>query len=200
MNKISLATSVALVFSGVLALSAAPVKQHVPDKLDGLRPFSPKAAEHNHIALINAPDAIPTSEWPLVSTYAASRVNLNIWTNDTPKAKVKVYFLRGEPKEGVVIAPGKWAKVDVSLIESDKPDAQTLRDRRAKLVLRTMTQACGGGATLERFCVMFYGANDLKGLDEANAVVSPMCYFPVIESLRRVGGDEITVVAEPTDK
>lgn len=195
-----LAVLLVAAFAAARGFSAPRVPQnHVPAVLGkDVRPIYPEAAKRANIALLNAPGAIPAAEWPLVSTYAASRLTLNIWTNETDKTVIRVYFLRGEPKEGILAAPGKWAKVDVAMVESDNPDVKTLRDRRAKLILRALAFACGGGQTMEPVCSMFYGAQSLKGMDRTNITLSPMCYFPMSEFLNRLDDSgELTTFAEP---
>lgn len=198
--------------------AAAPrmSQNHVPASLEGVRLFSPKAASRNHIALVNVGGAIPEEDWRLAATYAASRLQLNLWTNaiaasatdrlladpaavgrvlGNEHAKVGVFFERRGAGCGILAAPGAWCVVDVSSLTRDAPDKQTLRDRYAKMILKGLAAAAGGGATLEPFCSMFYGAQTLSGMDRTNIALAPMCYFPMIEILRHAGGHEMAFPA-----
>ena len=65
-----------------------PVQNHVPYSLAGERLIHPKASTRNHVVIVNVDNAIPQKMWPNVVTYAASRVNINIWTNSLPASIV----------------------------------------------------------------------------------------------------------------
>lgn len=211
--------TICLLVAGLSVVMAVQAEQrrmsqnHVPEQLDGVREFYAGAAQRNHIVLVNVGGAVPDDLWRLATTYAASRLQLNVWTNaiaasamdllvkepgavgkvlGNEHAKVGVFFERREGGCEVLVAPGSWCVLNVAALETDRPDAQTLRDRMAKLVLRGMARAAGGGTTLEPFCSMFYGAQTLKGMDRTNIMLAPICYFPMLEILRRIGGDEMT--------
>ena len=217
MNKCIVSMSFA--FAAVAACLAAPQmpQNHVPSALDeSIRHFVPAAAEKPHLLLVNVGGAVPESDWSLAATYAASRLQLNFWTNTlakisaeqllkdaslteklflNPNAKVGVYFINDKSAVPVVAAPGHWAVVNVSIASDGTPDTQTYRDRIAKLVLKGIAAASGGGATVEPRCSMFYGSNTVKGLDSVNIMLTPMCYFPMLEILRAAGGPEMTFPA-----
>ena len=212
-----------MLFSAVavasLAAFAAPRmnKNHVPEKIDeSIRSFKPAAAERPHILLVNVGKAVPDEDWSLSATYAASRLQLNIWTNSidvvsapglvedpslteklfmNPNAKVGVYFVNKKGASPVVASPGRWAVVNVAMASEGSPDKQTYRDRVAKIVLKGIAAASGGGATVEPMCSMFYRSNTLAGLDAVNIMLTPMCYFPMLEILREVGGPDMTFPA-----
>lgn len=200
--------------SVVTAIAAPRMSQnHVPEKLDEVRPFFASAAERPHIALVNVGGAISDADWALSATYAVSRLQLNVWTNALPKisaeqlvrspdmteklllnpnAKVGVFLENRKGGCPIVAAPGHWSVVNVACAYEGAPSVQVRRDRLAKLVLKGIAAASGGGATVEPFCSMFYGSTTLAGLDGTNIMLAPMCYFPMLEILRSVGGPEMT--------
>jgi len=210
--------SMSFAFAAAACFAVPQMAQnHVPSALDeSVRQFSPAAAEKPHLLLVNVGGAVPESDWSLASTYAASRLQLNVWTNSLPKisseqllkdaslteklflnpnSKVGVYFVNDKLGVPVVAAPGRWAVVNMAIASEGSPDVQTYRDRVAKLVLKGIAAASGGGATVEPRCSMFYGSNTVKGLDSVNIMLTPMCYFPMLEILRSVGGPEMTFPA-----
>lgn len=212
MNKIPV--SMSLVFAAV-ACFAAPNKNHVPSVLDdSVRTFNSAAADRPHILLVNVGEAVPEADWRLSATYAASRLQLNIWTNSldklsqdlllkdsslteklflNPNSKVGVYLVKDEFSVPVLAAPGHWAVINVAAASEGNPDTQTYRDRIAKLILKGIAASSGGGATIEPKCSMFYGSNTVRGLDSVNIMITPMCYFPMLEILRAVGGPDMTI-------
>ena len=203
-----------------IALIAAPKKpapkpvpqDHVPANLEGVRTISPKAVKYNHVLFVNVGGAVPDNLWPLVSNYAGSRVNINIWTNSIavtpvpelvkdPAALGRMFgnkaclaiFVENKPEGPAFLnAPGSWSMVNVRSVAKGSPDAQTLKDRYAKMLLKGLAYACGGGASLDNSCSLFYGSFSLEGLDATGIRISPMSYFPMIETLRAIGGGEIT--------
>lgn len=211
-----------LAMSAVVAASCAaapkrpepkPVpKDHVPVNLEGTRTISPKAVKYNHVLFVNVGGAVPDDLWPLVSNYAGSRVNINIWTNSIaatpipelvkdpavlgrmfgPKASLAVFIENKPDGPAFLNAPGAWSMVNVRSVTKGSPDAQTLKDRYAKMLLKGLAYACGGGASLDNNCSLFYGSFSLEGLDATGIRISPMSYFPMIETLRAIGGGEIT--------
>lgn len=203
-------------FAAAACLAAPSMnKNHVPGVLDdSIRLFSSASADRPHILLVNVGDAVPEADWRLSSTYAASRLQLNIWTNSidklsqdnllkdaslteklflNPNSKVGVYLVKDEFSVPVLAAPGHWAVVNVAIASEGSPDGQTYRDRIAKLILKGIAAASGGGATIEPKCSMFYGSNTIRGLDSVNIMITPMCYFPMLEILRAVGGPDMTI-------
>ena len=211
-NKLALAAAVAAVLTGAFAADDAALKKvHVPERLDNVRLIRPVAATKNHILVTNVGGAIPQRDWSDVVTYAVSRLQLNVWTNtaasfdphpyvDEPdlgqkafgeKSKVCVFLVDSPKLPRLVGAPGFWCAANVRGLLNDKPDRQTERDRYAKLILKGLAYACGGGATIERKCSLFYGSFTPAGMDKTSIMVSPMTYFPMLEILRAIGGDEI---------
>lgn len=209
------AVSVSAVVAAPTAQPARRVKQnHVPEKLDeSIRPFYPKAATRPHIVLVNVNHAIPDDIWPLATTYAVSRLQINVWTNQlpasvldklvtapryTPKAVgntnslIGVYFESRDTGCPILAAPADWSVVNVKPYLAGATDRQQILDRYAKLVMKGLATACGSGNSLEPFCSMFYGAQTPAGMDKTNVGLAPMCYFPMLETLRAVGGFEMS--------
>ena len=200
---------------GAAQVFAAPVDprphDHVPATLDGVRLIHPKSATRNHIVIVNVGHAVPDAMWAPAVTYAVSRVQLNVWTNTLgksllpaplmdpsvvqrtfgDKAKVAVFVESNDHGPDFAQVPGSWSMVNVRKLTRDSPDAQTLKDRYAKMVLKGLVHASGGGATLDDKCSCFYESFTLKGMDKTGIQVSPMTYFPMLETLRGVGGTEI---------
>ena len=179
-------------------------QNHVPTSFDGsFAPIRADAGTRNHLLIVNVDKAIPDADWPIVVNYAASRIPVNVWTNvidklqcgqfpTFPKAVTTVFVVDDSKGPAELSAAGKWCRVSVSAVKGGSPDAQTLRDRYAKMILRGMARACGSGTTIEPMCALFYGANTLEGMDKTNITISPMAYFPIVEVLRASGGDEAT--------
>lgn len=207
----------------VLGAGAGPVKiqrpapNRVPETLEGIRPISPAARNANHIVLVNVAHAIPDDVWPLVSTYAASRVELNIATNaleksivkeliDDPhgpvkrcfgeKACVAVFVEKNAQGASFLQSPGAWSMVNVRGLDKDQPDRRTLIDRYAKMIMRGLAFASGGGSSLDSSCSLFYQSFTLRGMDRTGVQIAPQSYFPMIEILRAVGGPEIVMPQE----
>ena len=196
--------------------SAVQMKQqHVPERLDQVRLIHPAAAKKNHILIANVGNAIPTGTWDVAVTYAVSRLQLNVWTNSAARFDAKEFFAEpakvqkdfGEKaKVGLFIvnqpdqprffgAPGFWYAANVCGIEEGAADAQTVRDRYAKLILKGLAYSCGGGASLEPSCSLFYGSFTPKGMDGTGIMISPTTYFPMLEILRAIGGAEMLTPA-----
>lgn len=207
-------TLVAILAAMPLCVLAAPPNanpQHVPERLDSVRLISPAASARNHVAVVNVANAVPAEAWPLVATYASSKLQVNVWTNSMPqsvfpaafvdggvvaralgeRAKVSVFMEDTDAPFPYVAAPGQWCRVNVRPLKADGPDAQTLRDRCAKAMLKGVVYACGGGAALDGRSASNYDTFDLAGIDRTGITVSPDSYFPMLEVLRLVGGDDI---------
>ena len=204
-------------FKAANALNVPKAPGRVPETLDGVRPIAEAARAANHIALVNVDHAIPDDIWPLVATYAASRVQLNIWTNSLEKsivgalvvdpratlrralgdkACVGVFVERNANGASFMQSPGAWSMVNVRGLDRDSPDRRTLADRYAKMILKGLAFAAGGGASLDSACSLYYNSFTLEGMDRTGVQISPMSYFPMIEILRAVGGNEIVTPVE----
>ena len=47
---------------------------------------------------------------------------------------------------------------------------------------------------------MFYGAQTVEGMDKTNITLAPMCYFPMLEILRQIGGMDMSRAAQSEDE
>lgn len=195
--------------------SAAPIKHHVPERLDKIRLIHPAAAQKNHILVTNVGEAIPEDAWSLVTTYAASRLQLNVWTNSIAsvniadyavdaakgmkdfgeKAKVCLFIIDNPKIANIIGAPGCWCAINVCNLKRDNPDVQTLRDRYAKTILKGLAYACGSGASIEPSCSLYYGSATINGMDKTGIMIAPPTYFPMLEILKIVGGVEMLTPA-----
>ena len=216
-NKMKHAMMMAMIAVAMGAAAAGrPPPNRVPETLEGIRPVSAEARKTNHIVLVNVDHAIPDDVWPLVATYAASRVELNIWTNALPrsivrelvedpraplkaafgeKACVGVFVERNARGASFLQAPGAWSMVNVRGLDKDSPDRRTLVDRYAKMIMKGLAFAAGGGSSLDSACSLYYGSFTLEGMDRTGVQIAPTSYFPMIEILRGVGGNEIVMPA-----
>ena len=206
------AIAISLLFASLVLQAAQPtVRQHVPATVDGLRPIKPEAASYNHLAIVNVDNAIPSEDWNLAVTYAASRFELNVWTNASPrsvvkdlldgskglsealgaKAKVAVFLEDSDTAIPYLSAPGAWCRVNVRPLKADGPDPQTLRDRFAKAILKGCVYACGAGSSLDGRSAVHFNSMTLKGMDATGITIAPDSYFPMQGYLHLLGGDDI---------
>lgn len=175
------------------------------------RPFLPGAAEKSHVLFVNVAGALSEADFAEAAELAASRVQINIWTNSIAKSMmpelyadpaalrkrfgdkcaVAVFVERSAEGYSFMNAPGNWSMVNLRGTEKGNPTKEVLRDRRAKMLLKGMAYAGGSGATLEPKCSLFYGSFTLDGIDKTGVQISPMAYFPLLETLRAIGGDAI---------
>ena len=213
--KKAIMISVCLAMAASIAAPQPRKAAHVPLRLDSVRLINPLAATRNHISVVNVANAIPADAWSLAVTYAASRLQLNVWTNSLEKtivpavlsdgnairkslgdkAKVAVFIEDAETPVPYLSAPGQWCRVSIRHLKADNPDSQTLLDRYAKAILKGFVYACGSGAALDGRSSSNYNTFDLKGIDKTGITVSPDSYFPMLEVLRIVGGEDILMPA-----
>lgn len=212
MNRTVAALACAILSAAALAEPVQKArKNHVPERLDDIRLITPLAATRNHILAVNVGGAIPEKDWVLAVTYASSRLQLNVWTNSIgktlfpevaekpsaitdafgKKAKVAVFLEDSDSPYPYLSAPGAWCRVNVRYLKSDKPDLQTMRDRYAKAILKGFVYACGSGAALDGRSASNFDTFTLAGMDKTNITISPDSYFPMLEVLRVIGGNEI---------
>ena len=186
-------------------------KISVPETLSSLRPISASANGVNHVLLVNVAEAVNAAEWPLVSNFAASRIQINIWTNSIGKtlfpqmlsdksefiskfgnkAKIAVFLENNDTPETYQTAQGSWCRVNLKQILNDAPDCRTRRDRIAKAILKGIAYAAGCGAGYDNMSVTGYKTLTVAGLDAAGICITPETYFPMLESLRSIGGNEM---------
>lgn len=210
-------TTIAIAFAALAACQAPaapggagrPKKIHVPETLSAVRPISPSARKANHVLLVNVGDAIPNADWPLVSNFAVSRIQINVWTNSIgktmfpsllsdrsalaaafgEKAKIVVFFERSDCPDAYQTSPGAWCRVNVKPLLTDGPDRQTTLDRYAKAILKGIAYAGGCGAGYDNMSITGYKTITLEGFDKAGICITPEAYFPMLESMRIIGGD-----------
>ena len=204
------ALAAALVAQTVLGANV-PHFNHVPEKLpDDIRQINPKAAERNHMLIVNVGGALSEADFSTVVTYALTRVNVNAWTNSIPTSMWRACIDRPElvketfgPHATVVVfleknqqgfsfmnVPGHWSMINLRGLDKDSPTAQALRDRTAKMILKGMAHACGVGASVDELCALNYNSFTLKGMDKTDIRISPMSYFPMLSTLEALGGPE----------
>jgi len=207
-NNMKKSMTAIFTLAAVAAVAAPKIIQHVPERLDKVRLISPASANCNHVLVVNVGGAIPEDMWSTVVTYALSRIQINAWTNSVEgpisteifanpvsfrktfgeNARVAVFIERTPIGAPVTCAPGFWSRVNLSGIDADHPNAQTLRDRYAKMLLKGVAYAAGGGASVDPTCSLCYSSLSLKGLDACGISISPSTYFPMLEILRQAGG------------
>ncbi len=195
------------------AAVGAPVADHVKTDVRGI---PDGACGANHVVVVNVGGAVTPEAFAEASTYALSKLGVNAWTNSVAafraerllgdpgllgrtfgeKAKVGVFLERVGDAPRFLAVPGAWCRVNMDGLDRDNPDAQTYKDRVAKMVLKGLAYAAGSGATLDARCSMYYGGGTLEGLDKVGIRLSPGAYFPLLEGLKRAGGDEIVMRQE----
>lgn len=222
--KKSIAITFALAAGYVFAVPVpiAPQVASVPINhvTAGVAGIAPAAKGMNHIEIVNVGGAIPDAMWPEVVAYAASRIQVTIWTNTVGKsvlpqlvsgkatvkgvlggkATVAVFIENVEGQPPFISSLCSWSVVNVRGIDRDKPEAQTLKDRYAKMILKGIGAACGSGLSLDRRSSLFIGSYSLAGMDKTCISISPDTYFPMLEVLRGIGGDEIVSPPVPEDE
>ena len=197
-----------------LSMLAAVAAVHVPESAEGLKsPIKENAVNFNHVRLVNVAKAVPEKDWPLVTAFPASRIQVNCALGSVgsskevdsllarpesltekfgPKARLFVFVEDTEAAWPVVASPAAFCRVNIRPLKADNPDATTLRDRIAKQILRGINYAAGGGGSTDPRSVTYVKAQTLADLDKALITIAPDAYFPLLECLRAVGGDEIT--------
>ena len=215
MTFIAAALAASVVCAAPAAKKEPPKKAHVPATLNSIRLIDPAAAKVNHILIANVGGAIPAAEWGRIATYASSRLQLNFWTNSVDKTlypeiltnpkvfvdkfgpKARIGVILEDAPDGVpyVCVPGSWCRVNLRHLKADNPDAQTLVDRQAKAILKGVAYACCGGVALDSRSSTYYGALDLAGMDKTGITITPESYFPMLEAIRAIGGDEMLTPA-----
>lgn len=193
---------------------AAIAVLHVPESTEGLKsPIRENAANFNHVRLVNVAQAVPEKDWPLVTAFPASRMQINCALGSIgslqevnsllarpeslterfgPKARLFVFVEDTDAAWPVMASPAAFCRVNIRPLKADNPDATTLRDRIAKQILRGINYAAGGGGSADPRSVTYVKAQTLADLDKALITIAPDAYFPLLECLRAVGGDEIT--------
>ena len=193
---------------------AAIAVLHVPESTEGLKtPIKENAANFNHVRLVNVAQAVPEKDWPLVTAFPASRMHINcalasvgsskavdsllarpesLTERFGPKARLFVFVEDTDAAWPVMASPAAFCRVNIRPLKADNPDATTLRDRIAKQILRGINYAAGGGGSADPRSVTYVKAQTLADLDKALITIAPDAYFPLLECLRAVGGDEIT--------
>lgn len=202
-----------IVLGAIPAFAAQGSKiNHVPEKIgDDIRLIYPSASKRNHVLIVNVDDAVPADLFATAVTYAMSRININVWTNSLersvvreliekperqseflgPRAVVAVFLENNAEGVSFLNAPGHWAMVNMRGIDRDSPDAQTLRDRYAKMILKGVGHASGVGASVDELCSLNYDSYTLKGMDKTDIRLSPMAYFPMLSTLQALGGADM---------
>ena len=166
---------------------AAIVKNHVPETMDGVRPIYAKATTKNHVVIVNVNHAVPDAIWPLAVNYAASKLQLNIATNILDKSIVPELV-----KDTKALQRTFGEKAIVGVFIENNAQGPAFLDRYAKMILKGLGHACGGGASLDSSCALFYGSFSLQGMDRTAITICPQTYFPMLENLRAIGGGDIT--------
>ena len=213
MKKLIIFLSLSASFTLATTAANKPVYNHVPEKLGpDVRKILPASKDKNHILIVNVNNAMPAETFGTVVTYALSRINVNAWTNTLDKsivmdliqrpaclkeklgshATVAVFIEKNAEGPSFLNAPGHWAMVNMRGLDRDNPDPQKLRDRYAKMVLKGIGHACGAGASVEDLCALNYDSYTLEGMDKTDIRLSAMAYFPMLSTLRALGGNEVT--------
>jgi len=109
-------------------------------------------------------------------------------TRFSAQAKLAVYVANKPEVLSFISAPGRWALINVSGLDRDKPDAERYRRRLRQMMLKGLAQACGVGSTGDFRCVMYHKSFTLEGLDKTSVSYSPFAGGPVQDTLLEIGG------------
>lgn len=204
-----------LVFAATLLFGTVvqATEYHVPEEAKGRYTIKASAEKKGHVLFVNVGKAVRAKDWSLATSYVGGLFQVNLWTNQVDKidigeltkgkspfggkSKVCVYLVNDPNALPYLAAPGKWSVVNVAPFLKDVTDTQTYRDRAAKMLLKGLAYAAGCGASMEGRCSLAVSGFDAEGIDKTNITISPMTYFPMLEMLRKVGGDEILDAGEP---
>ena len=177
-------------------------------------PFRPGAATRPHLLIVNVADALPKTVFAQAAEKAAAAtMTINCWTNSIPKsiyrelldnpnelsqhfgrlARIVVFIEKNQVGPSFLNVPGSWSVVNMRGLDRDNPDAVKYGERVAKMILKGMAHASGSGATQEPVCVMYWDSFSLQGLDKVKTVISPMAYFPMLSTLRGLGGQDLLI-------
>lgn len=182
----------------------------------GVRMIPDGARTANHVVVVNVDGAVAAETFGEAATYALSKVGINAWTNTATafraerlvgdpallqrtfgeKAKVGVFLERAGTAPRFLAVPGAWCRVNMEGLGDGAADGQMFKDRVAKMILKGLSYAAGCGAALDARCTMYYGGDTMEGLDKVGIRLSPGVYFPLLEQLKHVGGDEIVTRQE----
>lgn len=199
MKRIAASIAIAILAAGVRAgeKSAAPVPQ-APEK---------------HVVFVNVGAAVPREVFEAAARGACQQLNVRVKTRAAaapraaeltglpekmaaqlqPDAVLSVFVLNDERACGFLSAPGSWAMVNVRSLKQDNPAPDVYARRVTKLLMKGLAHAAGVGATMEPRCVMFVGSFSLAGIDATSASYGPNAFFPLSETLRRLGGEDLFV-------
>ena len=163
---------------------------------------------------MNVAEALPEAVFAhAAEKAAAAAMTINCWTNGVPKslhrelpdnpallaerfgakAKIVVFVEKNEVGPSFLNVPGAWSVVNMRGLDRDNPDPAKYEERAAKMILKGMAHACGSGATEAPVCVMYWDSFSLQGLDKVKTVISPTAYFPMLSTLKALGGQDILV-------
>ena len=199
-----IAASVAIV---AIVILAAVVR--AGEKSAALAPQAPE----KHVAFVNVGDAAPKDVFEAAVREACQQFNIHVKTRAAaapkaaeltgvpeklaaqlaPDAILSVFVLNDERACGFLSAPGSWAMVNLRSLKQDKPSPEVYAQRVTKMLMKGLAHAAGAGATLEPRCVMYVGSFSLAGIDATSATYGPNAFFPISETLRRLGGESLFV-------
>ena len=177
-------------------------------------PFRPGAAARPHLLIVNVAEALPEAVFAQAAAKAAAAtMTINCWTNSIPKsvyrefldnpgglsgcfgrqAKIVVFVEKNQVGPSFRNVPGSWSVVNMRGLDRDSPDAAKYAERVAKMILKGIAHASGSGATQEPVCVMYWDSFSLQGLDKVKTVISPTAYFPMLSTLKGLGGQDLLI-------
>ena len=189
----------------IAILVAAALIEHLP--VGQVKPIDPRIETCPHVRFVNVGGAVPKEDFLAAVSFTANRLKLNFWPSELEgsivpdllkdasafenrlgkKAAIAVFVEESDEPNPYLAVPGTWCRVNIRHLKADKPDAQTLRDRTAKAMLRAMVYAAGAGAALDRRGVSSINVHTVKDLDQVAISITPDTYMPLTENLRTMG-------------
>lgn len=160
---------------------------------DGLVMLRPGFPSRPHILLVNTAGAVDEPTLFSLLRVLRKETQAVVWTNAIPRsmlmqamaepgaiqtrfstnAILAVLIERAPDATPLLVSPGRWARLNLTGIDADKPAPGVLEKRLSRAVLRAAAYATGAGAVANPLCVMWQGIRGWRDLDTAGRNFSP---------------------------
>ena len=170
-------------------------------------------AVDKYVVFVNVGEAVPKDVMAKAAPDACRQLSARFKTNTVAKlnpaelngarektakhldadAALTVFLVNDESTYGFLSAPGSWALVNMRSLKQDNPSAETYNKRVTKMMMKGIAHAAGVGANTDVHCVLYYNSFSLSGIDATSESYGPHAYFPLMETLRQLGGEGVFV-------
>jgi hypothetical protein len=207
-----------LMFALLVPLAAfcadTPKKNAVLEPVENVDRFLPAGATNcAHILFVNVDGALPDAAFREAAAYVSMKTTFNVAVRNERKpftdaavadlatlrarfggkAVIVVAFVKQEKNPVFMNIPGWFSQVNLRDVNKDSPGELFLKKRVRQMFLKGLAHACGVGATIDSMCVMHYNSFTLEGMDQVSATYGPNSYFPMLELLKKIGGNDIFI-------